>query len=173
MNTVLAHENDLKMLTAFYRHVAEDSVYMAQYGRWIYGLHPTEEMIMHYIETDCQYYLSDNGSIIASAALTMSQDNDYHPVEWGLSLQDDEVAVVHILCVDPDLQNKGVAKSFMKSLIDISKANNKRAVRLDALCCNLPANRLYESLGFVRRGIQNWYADNTGYADFYLYEYII
>ena len=44
---------------------------------------------------------------------------------------------------------------------------------LDALCCNTPAHRLYEGLGFKKCGTQNWYAGNTGYIDFYLYEFVL
>lgn len=48
-----------------------------------------------------------------------------------------------------------------------------KAVRLDVLCCNTPAQQLYEGLGFERCGVQNWYASNTGDIDFYLYEYLL
>ena len=34
-----------------------------------------------------------------------------------------------------------------------------KAVRLDALACNTPAHRLYESLGFQKRDVRHWYAE--------------
>lgn len=43
-------------------------------------------------------------------------------------------------------------------------------MRLDALCCNTPAHRLYEALGFVKRDARNWYTRNAGEIDFFLYE---
>ena len=48
-----------------------------------------------------------------------------------------------------------------------------KAVRLDALACNTPAHRLYESLGFQKRDVRHWYAENTGWYDFYLFEYLL
>ena len=49
----------------------------------------------------------------------------------------------------------------------------KKALRLDALACNTPAQQLYESLGFQKRGIAHWFADNVGWTDFYLYELLL
>ena len=64
-------------------------------------------------------------------------------------------------------------KKIVNEIIDLAKTKRMKAVRLDALCCNAPAHRLYEDLGFVNCGIQNWYATNTGYIDFYLYELVL
>ena len=46
-------------------------------------------------------------------------------------------------------------------------------IRLDALACNVPAHRLYESLGFQKRDVRHWYAENTGWVDFYLFEFLL
>lgn len=55
----------------------------------------------------------------------------------------------------------------------IQAQQQKLAVRLDALASNTPAHRLYEKLGFLRRGEASWYTSNAGQTDFYLYEYIL
>ena len=54
-----------------------------------------------------------------------------------------------------------------------SKKMGKKAVRLDALSCNTPAHHLYNSLGFEKRGQQRWYADNVGWTDFFLFEFVM
>ena len=78
--------------------------------------------------------------------------------------------MVHLLCVAPELQKQGVARETMGLVIELSRERNKKAVRLDALACNIPAHRLYESLGFQKRDQRRWYADNVGWTDFFLYE---
>ena len=83
------------------------------------------------------------------------------------------MAVAHILCVEPKLHRQGVAKQTMRLVMDLARSLNKKALRLDALACNTPAHRLYASLGFQCRGQQHWYADNVGWADFFLYELIL
>ena len=35
------------------------------------------------------------------------------------------------------------------------------------------ARRLYESLGFQKRDVRHWYAENTGWVDFYLFEFLL
>ena len=55
--------------------------------------------------------------------------------------------------------------------IELAKAKCMKAIRLDALATNTPAHKLYESQGFEYRGKQNLYAENTGWTDFFFFEY--
>ena len=74
---------------------------------------------------------------------------------------DDEVSVVHILCVAPEFQKKGIAARTMRAVIEMSRKSGKKAVHLDALKCNTPARRLYESLGFSPAAERNWHTENA------------
>lgn len=89
---------------------------------------------------------------------------------WKLEAADDEVCVVHILCVAPEFQKKGIAARTMRDVIEMSRESGKKAVRLDAMKCNTPARRLYESLGFSTAAERNWHTENAGWTDFILYE---
>ena len=42
---------------------------------------------------------------------------------------------------------------------------------LYALASNTPAHKIYERLGFEYRGKQHLYAENTGWTDFYFFDY--
>ena len=95
-------------------------------------------------------------------AVTPYQTDDYHEIDWQAALKDDEVAVVHILAVNPHFRNHGCAKAMMRKVISLADSKGLKAVRLDALACNVPAHRLYESLGFQKRDVHHWYAENTG-----------
>lgn len=173
MKIRLVKPDEAGRFTAFYRHVTEDTPHMAEYCRWIYGLHPADDIIEDYIGQGSLYCAEENGSVVAAAAMTPYQEEDYHPVAWGVDARDDEVSVIHILCVDPSRQGHGLAKEMMRELIAVARAQGKKAVRLDALEGNAPAHLLYNSLGFVRRGRETWYACNLGMADFVLYETIL
>lgn len=162
---------DYEQLTLFYKYVIDYTENMNVYTKWVYGQHPTDEMIRDYIKQDAMYVLEENGTILASVAVTMSQGEDYHNIAWANDLQDDEVAVVHILCVNPDYQKQKIGKYVVKECIRLAEKEDKKAVRLDALECNKPAHKLYESIGFEYRGKHNWYAENTGWTDFYFFEY--
>lgn len=173
MELIRASENDFDRLTEFYRDVILHMENMDIYAKWVYGQHPTDEMIMGYIKEGAMYFCENDGSIISAVAVTPYQGEDYHDTEWSVVSADDEVSVVHILCVDPKLQKQGIARKTMELVIQMSRKMGKKAVRLDALSCNTPAHRLYSSLGFEKKGQQQWYADNVGRTDFFLFELIL
>ena len=81
--------------------------------------------------------------------------------------------MVHLLCVAPEWQKQGLARETMGFVTELSREAEKKAVRLDALACNTPAHRLYESLGFQKRDQRRWYAENVGWTDFFLYELVL
>ena len=117
------------------------------------------------------YVLEDGDVMVAAMAITMSQGEDYHDVEWSVSLEDDEVAVVHIVCVNPDYQKQGIGKRMIQESIALAEESGKKAVRLDALASNHPAHRMYGELGFELKGTQKLYAENTGWTDFLFFEF--
>ena len=168
-----ANATDFEQLTDFYRYVAEHTKDMERYGRWVYGQHPTDEMILEYIKQEAMYLLEENGTILAAAAVTMCQGKDYHGIVWKQKVKDDEVAVVHILCVNPEYQKKKIGKWVMEECISLAEREGKRFVRLDALESNTPAHKLYEALGFQCRGKQELFAENTGWTNFLFFEYAI
>ena len=62
---------------------------------------------------------------------------------------------------------------MIEGVLELARAQGKKAVRLDALASNIPAQHMYQKSGFMYRGNRNQYAANTGWTDFYFYEYII
>ena len=64
-------------------------------------------------------------------------------------------------------------KTSYKEAMTIAVREGKRALRLDTLKTNLPAQKLYDKAGFVFRGERRMYAENTGMTDFMYYEKII
>lgn len=146
---------------------------MKECCRWIYGLLPDEGMIGGYIETGDMYYGEADGKIVAVIALTRKQEEDYHDVPWQKDLADDEVAVGHIMCCDPGLKRRGLAKDIMKSVCELCRSMGKKAYRFDTLASNIPAQTLYDSLGYRRIATRHRYARNTGWTDFILYEVLL
>ena len=173
MKLIKTEEKDFPARSVFYRYVIQNTKDMEIYAKWVYGQHPTDEMIKEYMTEGAMYYCERDGEMIAAFALTPYQCKDYHDTDWQIAAADDEVSVVHILCVDPKLRKQGIAREAMRLVIGQSRIMGKKAVRLDALACNTPAHRLYESLRFQKRGQQLWYADNVGWTEFYLFEFVL
>lgn len=166
-----ARTGEFEKVADFYKYVIENTPGMDKHARWVYGQHPTDEMILGYIEQEAMYLLEEGETIIGAMAVTMSQSEDYRDVSWSIDAADDEAAVIHILCVNPDAQNQGIGKRMVLESILLAEKEGKRTVRLDALESNTPAHQLYRSLGFEYRGRQHLYAENTGWTDFLFFEY--
>ena len=165
--------SDLPGLLDFYQLVIRETEHISVHARWDYGKHPTEASIADYVRQEAMFALEDGQDIVAASAVTPYQTPDYHDVSWQKNLGDREVAVVHLLAVHPRFQNRGYAKKFIREIIRYAGDLGLKTVRLDTLACNIPAQRLYESLGFAKCGTCHWYAENTGWYDFFLYEYLL
>ena len=171
MRLDVATQNDFDTIIAFYDDVTERTPEMATYARWQQGKHPTVEGIRAYIDEGSMYLYKEEGNIIGAMAVTMYQGEDYHAIDWAQQVADDQVAVIHILAVSPDAQGKGIGSEMIREAIRIAASKGMQSIRLDALASNTPAHRLYECLGFEYRGKQHLYAENTGWTDFYFFEY--
>ena len=171
MKIELATIQEYESVIAFYDDVTARTPEMAVYARWSKGKHPTEEGIRAYINEGSMYLYRNNGKIVGAMAVTMYQSEDYHAIDWSQQVVDDEVAVIHILAVSPDSQGKGIGSEMIQEAIRIALSKGMQAIRLDALASNTPAHKIYKRLGFEYRGQQHLYAENTGWTDFYFFEY--
>ena len=166
-----ANIEDYDSIIAFYDDVIERTPDVREYAQWKKGKHPTAECIKAYIQEGNMYLYKEQDTIVGAMAITMNQGEDYHAIEWSRQVPDDEVAVIHILAVSPDRQGTGIGSEMVREAIELAKANGKKAIRLDALATNAPAHKLYERMGFAYRGKQHLYAENTGWTDFFFFEF--
>ncbi|MDR1546800.1 MAG: ribosomal protein S18-alanine N-acetyltransferase [Deltaproteobacteria bacterium] len=66
------------------------------------------------------------------------------------------------LAVRPDLQGRGLARRLLESWLTLCRRADVVSMRLEASAVNVPALRLYRSLGFRRTGLRRrYYADGT------------
>ncbi len=171
MELFRAGEQDFLRLQAFYKNLIAKTPDMRQFCPWEYGVYPTDALLREHTDNGDLYYMERNGVILAALVLLPYQEENYawdNP--WGAALEDDQVATVHMLGVNPEMQGKGIAHRAVEAAIQKAREMGKKAVRLDALSCNLPAQKLYRSMGFTEVGIARWQSANLGWTDFVLYE---
>lgn len=161
---------DMDAVGELYRDTIDHTQHMETYGRWKRGLYPTRDGILAFVREGSLCLLWDDGEIVGAMALLMRQGEDYHAIPWAVDATDDEVSTVHVLAVRPSCQGKGVGKILLAHAVTVSRDEGKKAVRLDVLDSNAPAQRLYESMSFLYRGKMHLYAANTGFTDFRFYE---
>ena len=56
---------------------------------------------------------------------------------------------------------------------DKAKTAGQKALRLDVLKGNTPAEKLYTHFGFQSRGVVRMYYEDTGWTDYEVYEYLL
>lgn len=168
MNLVQAHE--LESVKGYYINVIDNTPEIEKYARWVYGKHPADEGIRSYIENGEMYLLMDQDTVAGMVAIVMHQGPDYEAVPWAEKLESDQVATLHLLAVFPEYRGRALGNTILELAGELAKQQGKRAMRLDVLESNLPAQRMYEKAGYVYRGKQHWYAENTGWTNFLLYE---
>ncbi len=171
MRIEIATLEDFDSIIAFYDDVTERTPEIATYARWSKGKHPTEDGIRAYIDEGSMYLYKENGKIVGAMAVAMYQGEDYHAIAWSQQVNDNESAVIHILAVSPDCQGAGIGSEMIREAIRLARDKGMKSIRLDALASNTPAHRIYERLGFEYRGKQHLFAENTGWTDFYFFEY--
>lgn len=161
---------DFANLVSFYKDVIQRTPGMVCYCPWVYGLHPTDEMIMDYIEEGSIYVCKSEETILGAVAVTPYQSSDYENIAWKKAVKKDEVAVVHILAVNPDYQKEGLSRQIMTDVEKIAADLRKKALRLDALSINTPAQKLYICLCYLFCGEQTAYAKNLREAKLFYFE---
>lgn len=174
MELFQAGEQDFLRLQEFYRNLIEKTPDMKENCPWEYGVYPTDALLREHIDNGDLYYMGQGGAILAALVLLPYQEENYawdNP--WGAALEDDQVATVHMLGVNPEMQGQGIAHRVVRAAIQKARKMGKKAVRLDALSCNLPAQKLYRSMGFAEVGTARWQSANLGWTDFVLYEYFL
>ena len=173
MSLHLIPASDFELVRSKYIEVIEHTPGIDRYARWSYGKHPSDELLKTYMDNGEMYLLSDGANIAGMTAVVTSQGQEYEAIPWTVSLSSDQVATLHLLAVCPDYQGNALGRYMLDEAADLAVKNGRKALRLDTLQSNLPAQHMYEKSGFSYRGKQHLYAENTGWTDFYYYEKIL
>ena len=91
-----------------------------------------------------------DGRIAVAFMLDYCEDSDYESADWQYCEQN--IVVLHRLCVHPDFQGRGVARQAMDYLENEVRAQGIKTIRLDAFSQNPTALHLYESRGYQKAG---------------------
>lgn len=145
---------------------------------WVIGVHPSRAMLADALAEGGLVVAREGGSggrLAGALILNGECAPGYEAVPWGVEATADEVAVVHLLAVRPDLRGRGLMRALMEVAADLARSRGCRVIRLDTLVGNVGAQRAYERLGLACRGAHrlaygaNY--DNPAEPNFVLYEW--
>ena len=143
-----AGTDDLDALVALYGAAAQD---MREKGidQWD-EYYPDREILAEDVESgDMTLGLLD-GQLACAYVVNREYDPEYELGAWEHT--EGDFCVLHRLCVNPQLQGRGLARQAMARMEKNARDQGFDSVRLDVFSQNLHAQRLYERLGYRRTG---------------------
>lgn len=166
-----AKEQEFDAVRYFY-HSLIDAMKDAQYRPgWKKGVYPSDAGLRKALAA-AELFIGLEGDRIASAMIVNHDVNEgYLKASWPTEARPEEVMVIHALGVHPDFSGMGYAKELVAKAILTAKEQGRKAVRLDVLSGNIPAERLYTGMGFQYVDALRMYYEDTGWTQFKLFEY--
>lgn len=163
-----AEKEEFEAIRAFYWKVID---LMA--GRaigWIKGVYPADDFISGSLEKGELYVLDSEDGYIASVIVNSLTNEGYAGITWQVDCADDEVLIPHALAVLPTLHGRGLGKIVVDDIIEMARESGKKAVRLDVLAGNPAAEHLYTGKGFKYITSKTMFYEDTGWAEFRMFE---
>ena len=168
-----ATEQEFTIVRSFY-HLLTDAMAGATYSPgWKKGIYPSDEDLRDALREQTLFVGTEDEEIVAAMVMNHACVEDYAMANWQADASPEEVTVLHLLGIHPSHRGKGLAKELVTWAITDAKNRGQKAVRLDVLTGNLPAERLYPSLGFRWIGSFDMYYPDTGRTKYELYEYVL
>ena len=164
---------DLDQIRALYWRLLDSSPKYGQILQWKKNIYPNDDDWNSYIVKGEMYLILKDTDVIGAVAVTNAQSKEYRKIHWKVKADDQDAAVVHLLMILPEYQGDGAATVALDEIIKLAADKKKKAVRLDAIGTNVPAQKLYEKYGFVKCGTAQEYYESTGETEFVFYEYVL
>ena len=148
-----AVEGDLPGVYALYEAVlSQEAAQGFCYTNWRKGVYPTEETARRALLAGSLYLAVEEGRVLGAVIVNGEQSPEYGAGAWRLPAREEEVGVLHTLCVHPGARGRGLASALVQFGEALCRRAGKRVMRLDTRAVNLPGRRLYPSLGYEEAG---------------------
>ena len=99
----------------------------------------------------------ENGVLWGVVNLNSVQLPEYGAIPWTIPAAAEEVGVIHTLCIRPSCSGRGYARQMVAFCEAEARRQGRTVIRLDTWEGNLPANRLYPSLGYRYAGTAEFF----------------
>lgn len=170
---VKANEDQYEAVRSFY-HSLIDALKGSRYDiGWEKDIYPAPEFLKESIESGELYICTGDKHIAGAMVLNHRCNDGYRKFQWQTKAAENEILIIHALGVHPAYSGKGYAKAMVRKAFEIGASTHQKAIRLDVLAGNVPAEKLYTGLGFKYMDTLKMYYEDTGWTDYELYEYVL
>lgn len=143
-----AIQQDIDAVAASYEKLLTHEAVTHSYTNWKPGVYPIRQDAQRALDADTLYVLEENGQVCASMILNQHQAEAYGEMEWQYPARKDQVLVIHTLTMSPEMSGKGYGTRMVRFAMEEARRMGCTVIRLDTYVGNLPAQRLYQKLGF-------------------------
>ena len=148
---------DLPAISAIYEAILDREEPGPVYTHWQRGKYPTVDTARGALDAGTLYVGEDGGVLWGVVNLNGEQLPEYDAIPWSIPAEREQVGVIHTLCIHPAQSGKGLARQMVAFCEEESRRLGKTVIRLDTWEGNLPANRLYPSLGYRYAGAAEFF----------------
>ncbi len=173
MTVCRADKYSYETVLIFYYSLIDSLKPAQRHVGWKKGIYPSPEFLRSSIDKGDLYLCRDGERIAGAMVLNHEYNESYKNYPWQTVAEDSELLIIHALGVHSDFIGKGYAKAMVQKAIEIARETGMKAIRLDVLGGNTPAEKLYQGFGFQYQATLQMYYEDTGWTDFNLYEYAL
>ena len=166
-----ANPDQYQDVRSFYFKVIDGIADLPYGAGWKKDIYPAPEFLQESIRDGDLYIAVEFGEITAAMVLNHLSNDGYQQAEWVTLAEDSEVTLIHALGVDTPHTCKGVGRQMVEFAIHTAREQGQKVIRLDVLKGNLPAAKLYTSIGFRYIQTLTLFYEDTGWTEYELYEY--
>lgn len=147
-----ATEKDVARIAELYDE-ARRSLRAAGVDQWQDG-YPDADAVLKDIDSGRAYVVTDEGRVIATAAVYVGHEPTYDVIRqgrWGADVE--EYGIIHRIAVDPAARGMGVASEIMDYCAAMASGAGRTWARCDTHRDNLTMRHTLEKNGYICRGV--------------------
>lgn len=171
VNIRKATEKDIEKVVEIYENFLDFEKEHGTHTNWIKGLYPTEKNARKGLNEGTLYVGELEGKIVGSYLLNHVQPQEYAKLAWQYPAKDEQVIVIHTMCLDVNQQGKGLGKQFVNYAMEYGRKKGCVTMRLDTAEINTPAAKLYYNMGFRYVGKTDFLFEQIIPEDLICFEY--
>lgn len=169
----VADPKDYMKVREFYYSLTDAMEHAEFKPGWKKDVYPSQDFLLTSIRYG-ELYIGESDDGMAACMVVNHEYNDgYQQVKWLTEAEDGELLVIHALGVHPDVSGRGIAKKMVRHVMETARKNNLKAIRLDVLEGNVPAEAAYISVGFQYIDTLSMFYEDTGWTRYKLFEYVL
>lgn len=167
-----ARAEEAEKITEFYYDVIDLLHERGTGVKWEKDVYPTRNDLRNAVKNGEMHIGISDKRIVCAFRMTGNVES-YKGLPWPTEASEEEIRVLHLLTVHPDLKGMGFAKKMVAYAADLSRKEGCKVIRLDVLKGNTAAEKLYLKCGFQFVTEQKIFYEDTGLAEFRMFELIL